>query len=220
MGSRSALSKPFLSRNFARMKCEVSLFAGCLLLLLGACGNRQQSTSTPDTAARTDTISEKFFPVADYLQSEIRYVDSTPLAILKCETIHNRTDSTFLKPDEFDKLANTFLGPELSADNLEKNYTEKSFGDKTTGYLSFTYSPRNKDQSLQRLDVVVSAGQGFDKVKSIYLEKIVQASDTTMVRKMYWQARHSFLIITSLQAPGKTPEVRQMKVIWNNEDAD
>jgi len=198
----------------------VSLFAGCLLLLSSACGNHQQPVSTPDKAAKADTTAEKFFPVADYLRSEIRYVDSTPLAIMKCETVHNRTDSTFLKPDEFDKLAATFIGPELSADNLEKNYTENSFGDKTTGYLSFTYSPKNKDQSLQRVDVVVSPGEGLDKVKSIYLEKVARASDTLMVRKMYWQARHSFLIVTSLQPAGKAPEVRQLKVVWNNEEAD
>jgi len=203
------------------MKNTVSFFAGCCLLLASACGNHQQPAPASDKAtAQADTTTEKFFPVADYLQSEIRYVDSTPLAILKYEIAHNRTDSTFLKPDEFNKLAAVFLGPELAADNLQKNYTENSFGDKTTGYLSFTYSPRNKDQSLQRIDVVVAPGDGFDKVKSVYQERIARQSDTLMVRKMYWQARHSFLIVTSLQPPGGAAEVRQLKVVWNNEEAD
>lgn len=199
----------------------VSFFAGCCLLFASACGSRQQPAPSPDKAtAKADTTSEKFFPIADYLQSEIRYVDSTPLAIMKCETTGARTDSTFLKPDEFHQLAATFLVPELSADNMEKNYTENSFGDKTTGYLSFTYSPRDKDQPLQRVDVIVSPGEGFDKVKSIYMERVARQSDTLMIRKMYWQARHSFLIITSLQPPGKSPVVRQLKVVWNNEEAD
>jgi len=200
------------------MKCEVSLFAGCLLLLLGACGPPRQPDSTPDKAAKTDTVTEKFFPVADYLQSEIRYVDSTPLAILKCETVHDKADSTFLTPKEFNRLASSFLVPELA--DLEQNFTESSFGDKTTGYLSFTYSPKNKEQPLRRVDVVVSPGEGFDKVKSIYLESSARQSDTLVVKKMYWQARHSFLVITSLQAAGKTPETRQLKVIWSNEEAD
>ncbi|MBN9379536.1 MAG: hypothetical protein J0H74_02145 [Chitinophagaceae bacterium] len=199
----------------------VSFFAGCCLLFASACGNHQQPSPAPDkTTAKADTTSEKFFPVADYLQSEIRYVDSTPLAIMKCETVSSRTDSSFLKPDEFNRLAADFLAPELSADNLEKNFTENSFGDKTTGYLSFTYSPRDKDQSLRRVDVVVSPGEGFNKVKSIYLERIARQSDTLMIKKMYWQARHSFVIITSLQPPGKSPEVRQLKVVWNNEESD
>jgi len=204
------------------MKCEaLSFFAGCYLLLLSACGNHQQPVQASYKAtAKADTTTPGYFPIADYLQSEIRYVDSTPLAIMKCETTHNRTDSTFLTPDEFHKLAATFLAPDLTADNLQKNYTENSFGDKTTGYLNFTYSPRDKSQSLQRVDVVVSHGNGFDKVKSIYLERAARQSDTLMIRKMYWQARHSFLIVTSLQPPGKTPEIRQLKVVWNNEEAD
>ena len=200
------------------MKITVSFFAGCLLLL-GACGNQKTPASTPDQASKaSDTTAQKFFPVADYLQSEIRYVDSTPLAILKCETVHNRTDSTFLKPEEFNRLASSFLMLELAS--LQQDFTENSFGDQTTGYLSFTYSPKNKEQPLRRVDVVVSPGEGFDKVKSIYLERTARESDTLVVKKMYWQARHSFLIITSLQATGKTPETRQLKVIWSNEEAD
>lgn len=197
----------------------VSFFAG-YLLLLSACGNQQQPAATPDTTPKTDTSAEKFFPVADYLQSEIRYVDSTPLAILKKETVNNRTDSAFLTPNEFNRLAAIFLMPELDGENLQKNYAENSFGDKTTGYLSFTYSPKDKARALRRVDVVVAPGEGFDKVKSIYLERTDRQSDTLVIRKMYWQARHSFLVITSLQPTGKAPEVRQLKVVWNNEERD
>jgi len=194
------------------------VFVSCLLFL-GACGNQKTPASAPDQVSKAaDTTSQKFFPVADYLQSEIRYVDSTPLAILKCETVHNRTDSTFLTPGEFNKLASSFLMPQLTS--LQQDFTENSFGDQTTGYLSFTYSPKNKEQPLRRVDVVVSPGEGFDKVKSIYLESTSRASDTLVVKKMYWQARHSFLVVTSLQATGKTPETRQLKVIWSNDEAD
>ena len=199
-----------------------TLIAGSLLLfLLSACGNQKPSAAASDTTPKTDsTTNTKFFPISDYLASEIRYVDTTPLAILKCETLHDKTDSAFLTPAEFHRLATTFLGPELDPDTLEKNYTESSFGDKTTGYINFTYTPKDRSLALRRIDVVVAAGEGMDKVKSIYLEKIDRLSDTVMIKKMYWQARKSFLIITSLQAPAKKPTVRQLKVVWNNEEED
>ena len=202
------------------MKYSTVLFFACGLLLLCACGNRQQPASASGEPPKTDTTTDQFFPIADYLQSEIRYVDSTPLAILKSETFNDRKDSTFLTPAEFHRLASTFLLPGLDADSLKKNYTENSFSDKTTGYLTFTYSPKDKDLPLQRVDVVVSPGRGVDKVKSIYLERVARESDTLTVTKMYWEARHSFQVITSLQPAGKTPLFRQLKVVWDAGETD
>jgi len=201
-----------------------TLFAGCLMLSLAtlpsACGNTKNPAAASDTS-KTDSNAARFFPIADYLASEIRYVDSTPLAILRLETFHNRTDSSFLTPAEFHRLATTvFLPREIDSARLQKDYTENSFGDKTTGYLTFTYAPRDRTMAVQKIDVVIQQGESHDQVKSIYMEREEKLSDTLMIKKMYWQARQSFLVITSLQLPGKAPEVRQLKVVWNNEGTD
>jgi hypothetical protein len=181
------------------------------LLLGSACGSH---TSPAPPAQKKDSTATAFLPVADYLRGEISYVDSTPLAIRKYTTRDNRADSSFIQQEEFNRLAKEFLTPELATDSFSKNFSENSFMDKTTGYLSFTYSTRDKTLPLQRVDVLAAPGASVDKVMSIYLEKVFPSGDTVVRKKMFWQTVRSFLIFTSRQLPGKAPLENQLKVVW------
>jgi hypothetical protein len=196
-----------------------------LLLMATACHQRNSSgqpdpasSASSDTAVKlSDTAQKNFLPVAGYLRTEISYVDSTPLAILKYTIQGNRTDSSFIPPAQFDQFAREFLMPELAQADLEKNYVESSFQDETTGYLTFSYAPRDRNLPLQRIDVLTTPDKGSNKVSSIFLERITRIADTLVTKKMYWKAGHSFLVITSLQSSKKDPVVRQTKVVWNAE---
>lgn len=195
---------------------------GVLLLSVAACHQKNASAPAgPDSTAAgvTDSTKKNYFPVADYIRSEIHYVDSMPLALLKYTTRDNHTDSSFIKGDEFHRLAQEFILPELAEEDFEKNYTQNAFEDETSGYLTFTYTPRDKDQSLQRVDVLVTpaaaAANGHDDVKSIYLQTAQSSGDTLVIKKMLWLAKKSMLIITSLQPHEKEPVTRQVKVVWD-----
>jgi len=191
------------------------IFAGSLLFV-SACGNTPPG---PSPAPKEDsTATTAYLPVADYLRSEISYVDSTPLAIQKYTTLNNRKDSSFIQQEEFNRLAKEFLLPELATDSFKNNYSESSFMDKTTGYLTFTYSTRNKELPLQRVDVLAAPGSNMNKVKSVYLQKHSVEGDTIIVKKMFWQMGHNFLILTSSQLPGKAPLERQLKVVWATDE--
>ncbi len=186
------------------------VFAGGLLLA-GACGNH---TSPVPSSPKVDSTGSAFLPVADYLRGEISYVDSTPLAIRQYITRNNRLDSAFIRQGDFNRLAAEFLAPELDPDSFPKNYKESSFMDKTTGYLSFTYSTQNKALSLQRVDVLVAPGAATDNIKSIYLERIFPVGDTTVTKKLFWQTGTSFQIFTSKRLSGGAPLEDQLKVVW------
>ena len=165
----------------------------------------------------TDSSHKDFFPVADYLQSEISYVDSTPLAILRYNIQDKHKDSGFIQQDEFNRLAAAFLQTDLDHDSMEKKFTETSFFDKTSGYIGFTYTASSTMLPLQRVDVLALPVNGVSKVKSVYMEKIFKAGDTAVTQKMYWQTRHNFMIITSRTLPGKPPVVGQTKVVWDTD---
>lgn len=190
-----------------------------ITLLAIACKNHRQPTT--DNTPTTDTVTTQYFPIADFLQSEIRNIDTSVLAILSTRTVRQRTDSTFLTANEFNRAAAVFLSPELNPDSLERNYTESSFSDKTTDNLTFNYSPRDKGRSLQRIDVIVARGNdGANRVKSIYMERIGEESDTPVIKKMYWQAGHNFQVITTLQPKGHAAETRQLKIVWNDTEGN
>jgi hypothetical protein len=196
-------------------------FATALSVLLPATACHQKSPAgrtASDTATSTtptvDSTRKDFYPVGDYIRSEISTVDSTPIAILKYSIQNNRTDSAFISSPVFHRLAQEFLLPDLDTAVFEKNYSQVAFTDENSGLLTFTYSPRNKELPLRRVDVILDP-EANNQVKSIYMENASSSGDTLVLKKLLWRAKKSFLIITTLQPTGKAAIVRQEKVVWD-----
>jgi hypothetical protein len=185
-------------------------FLFATFFILAACKNQKEANSAPPGAGK-----KNYFPVADFLRSEIHYVDSLPLGILKCKVKNNHSDSSFINPDEFNQLAEEFIPPVLTSAAFENDYEESSFIDQTTQSVAFTYATKNKNQELQRIDVLAKSNEGNNQVLSIYLEKMSEKNNEQVRQKMYWKARKSFLIVTTRRSPGQPPVVSQLKVIWD-----
>jgi hypothetical protein len=141
-----------------------------------------------------------------------------PLAIKAYHIQGGGTDSAFIQAPAFNQLAKEFLPPELDSPAFEKNFSEVSFYDQTTNSLTFTYTARANATGLKRVDVIAAQRPGFDKVKSIYMEKTVNDKDTLITKKMYWRPRKSFLVLTIIQTKGLPKENRQLKVVWDSGD--
>ena len=188
-------------------------------LFWSACGSPVKPPSNTaadaDSVARKDSMSNAFFPVGDYLRTEILRVDSTPVAITRYTVQQDRKDSAFISPAEFNKLAAAFLLPEFVDGSFEKKYQESSFMDKVTRSSTFTYSTTERSLPLQRVDVVTIPGNTSYRVKSIYLEKSFVSGDTVVMQKMYWKAGRNFQIITQTNVHGKPAADRQLKVVWD-----
>lgn len=185
-----------------------------------ACGNHKQSVdpSKQDSQQQTDSSKSSFFPVAEFLETEILHVDSVPLALRKYTTVNGKTDSAFIDVPEFNKLALQFLPAGLHDGSFEKNFTENSFMDKSTSSIMFTYSTTVKDQPLRRVDVQTVAGNASQQVKSIYLEKDRVSGDSLILEKLYWRAGKSFQVMTMTTVKGKPPVEQKVKVIWDDDE--
>ena len=193
-----------------------SLLAGLMLLILVGCKNGKQENLP---APQTDTVPQKekaYFPVFDFLQSEIRYVDSLPVGILRYTTKNGSTDSGYIKSEEFHQLAGEFLSPVLTKETFEKEFKETSFFDNSTKFSTFLYSTENRSLPIQRVNVLVQPENAvFSKVKSIYMEKFSENGDSSFVRKMYWKAGQNFQINTEIKTSSAEAITQQVKVVWN-----
>jgi hypothetical protein len=186
-----------------------------LLISVFACKNH----STTNAVSSSDSlVTKNYFPVASFIRDEIAYVDSTPLAIMKQKIINGQKDSAYIKNDEFQKLAKEFIPAVLTSPDFEKDYIETSFMDQTTESITFTYASKNKEQEVTRIDVLAKPGYSSVKVKSIYMEKVLNKNDTLFSKKMYWKAKHNFQILTSTQHSGGKAVTELVKVIWDDSE--
>ncbi|MBS1603819.1 MAG: hypothetical protein JST42_14225 [Bacteroidetes bacterium] len=197
------------------MKYPVALILG---LTIVACKNPRQTASSGQDSIPPNDTTNAFFPVAEYLETEILHVDSVPLALKKYTTVNNRTDSEFIQVPEFNTLAKQFLPQELHDGRFEKDYTESSFRDKSTESVTFTYSTTAEELPLKRVDVQTIPHNGSQRVKSIYLEKNYSSGDSLITQKMYWRAGKSFQIATRTTLRGKPSVDQLLKVVWDEEE--
>ncbi len=88
------------------------LIGFCVLVLLGCNSAEKESkfVKSIDTAQK----EKSYFPVVDFIRSEIRYVDSLPVAIIKYTTQNGITDSTIINVDQFHRLAEEFIPADLN----------------------------------------------------------------------------------------------------------
>ena len=192
-------------------------FAGALVF--SACSSHQNpAPSARDSVTRADSGVTKnaFFPVADFLEAEIRSVDSVPLAKKKFTSRNGHTDSVFLEIPDFNRLALQFIPQELADGRFEKNFTETSFQDETTRSITFTYSPTDPNMELQRVDVLTVPGARSMQVKSVYLEKLRKSGDSVILQKMFWRAQRNFTIATLIHVKGIQAGEEQVRVVWDD----
>ena len=191
---------------------------GCILAVLIGCndtGNQSMPIKTLDSSEKV----KAYFPVQDYIKSEMGQVDSLPVGIMKYTIQNGSIDSGYIKSEEFHQLAQEFLSPILERESFEKEFSENSFFDNTTQYSSFLYSANNKNTPIQRVDVLAKPEDVvYNKVKSIYMEKRYEKGDSSVIQKLYWKAGRNFQINTEIRTA--KPEVisKQVKVVWNSWD--
>ena len=181
-----------------------------------SCADPSKKPGSDREMAETQDI----FPVSSFVAGQVHGVDSLQVPVLKYTTIDNKTDTVLISTAEFKTLAKEFMEPDISSDpSLKKYYKESSFADQSVPSVSLIYSTVDKDLEIQRMDVVIQPDPySHDKVKSIYMEKISIAEDTSILKKLYWKANKSFLIITSKHAGTNPAITTQLKVVWDNVD--
>jgi hypothetical protein len=191
------------------------LMSAIIAIIVWSCGEKNQSaqSKSDSTKIAADTIEKNetpYFPVYDYLNSEIAYVDSTPVGLMKYTTVGRVKDSGYIQLEEFHKLTSQFQLPEINDSLFKHNFRETSFVDKSNGNATFFYKPTDTTTKIKRIDVVTARTDLYDEVKSLYIER----ADSSAVKKLIWKPKRNFQIIT-VNASGKN---ELTKVVWDNRE--
>lgn len=179
-----------------------------VIIIFSACRSRSNASLNGDDSTNATNI----FPVTSFLKGQLRMLDSMPVTPLRTISENGKTDSTWLKREDIRKNAAPFLTPVIDSASMKQFFTEKSFLDQTIDAFTFSFDPKAKlpdSIHLTHWDVYMSPAT--NDITRIYLVK--ENGDTTT--QLTWVVNKSYIIRKIIQKPGKEPEIKEEKMIWD-----
>jgi hypothetical protein len=157
----------------------------------------------------------------DFIKGQVAGVDTSVYRILKLVAVTDSTyDTTYVKREDFKKLAKDFLEtPDISKEFGGK-YTEERMMNNELGLAVFIATPKDEDLEVRRQEVRILPDPPNDKVKSIYIEKLNGNKDSSILKRMTWYADRKFQVITITQKKNEAEKTSVMQVIWNDQGDD
>jgi hypothetical protein len=187
------------------------------LLLLGivSCKEGTKTPAATPQDVNTDSLASHL-PVIEFLQNDIRQVDSFASGILKKTTAPRKKDSAYISPEAFHRLADQFLLSELDSNFFRKNFKETSLMDESSGLINFIYTATTPETSLRQVIVYIQPSSvEDDKIDRIYMETEMNRNDTIIEKKYNWKMGKYFYVLTMKQPRNGTPVTTMEKVIWD-----
>lgn len=194
------------------MKLFPALLTTCICSILFSC--KPKTASDAASQQDTSTANKEYYPIAGYIKSQLRWLDSVPLAIIKYTTTNHHTDTSILEKKDFNSIAEQLVLPDISSAALKSQYEEVSFIDASLGTISLTYSATNDTALIRKADVLLD--QNSTAVRTIYIEKISRVSDSTVTRKILWTANKNCLVTTITQKPNAPESILEEKYVWDD----
>jgi HD superfamily phosphohydrolase len=177
-------------------------------LCLAACTNKQE-----------DNSESQFFPVVSFLRGQAKHIDTSLYRIVKIETIDSSSTTSYIKREEFKDYAKDFLEmPDISSGKWKDDYEETKMFDDAINNVILTYTTKEKDNEVRREDVLLEPTNtsGNSEVKTVIVNKIKSAGDSTVEKNMIWYVNKRFTIITKVQKNNQPEKIKKLEVIWND----
>ncbi len=187
------------------MKARLIILSFLLILIFSCKSDKKESEENTD-----------FFPALSFIKSQVARVDSSVYRIIKIVKIDSIADTSFLKREMFKDEAKDFLStPDISSDKLKDDYTETKLFDTDLEQVSLSYMPK-KDGEITRQEILIKPSTEGDKVSSIYINRTINADDSTVQKIMFWQIDKKFRIVTIVQKENEPEKTQTVEVIWND----
>ncbi|HLO81092.1 MAG TPA: hypothetical protein VK166_09045 [Chitinophagaceae bacterium] len=179
-----------------------------LMLFLSAC-----SSSGSDEETNGD-VNKTFFPIAGNINTELKEIDSLPIAVIKYTTIGDKTDTALAEKSELKNVSAMLTNPDISSPELKKYYKEAVFMDNTINTVTMSYTTQSDKPVVRKIEVMIHPET--EKVKSIYVEKLEKSGDSAYNRKMVWTSGKSLQVVTIANLPGQAESIKTEKYSWEH----
>jgi hypothetical protein len=182
---------------------------GVLVFLLLACKDKEPKAEEEVT----------FFPIKSYMLSQAAQIDTSVYAIRKITTINSKSDTVYIRREDFRTAAKDFLElPDISEKKWKQDYHEtKQFVEELNSAV-LTYTPKDADDAeIRRQEVIIQPSAAeTDQVKTIFIETATEKKNTSIKKKMLWEIDKWFRIVTITQKQNEPESIETIQVIWNN----
>ena len=166
---------------------------------------------------KSETVA--VFPALSFIKSQIAHVDSSFYRIIKIETLNNVSDSSYVKREDFSKLASDFVSlPDISEKKLSKLYTEERLFDQLLNRAVLVYTPIKEGQEILKMEIVITPGPAGDKVKNIIISTNQNENGKLVSKNLLWMVDESFQVVKIVLAEDKSEKITITKVIWNKNE--
>ena len=183
---------------------------------IAACKNKEQSTAPSGSeAVPNDKEPKSYLPIPSFINEDIKNVDAFAAGILLKTKTGQKTDSFFIKPEEFKNIAREFLVPDLDSSIFYSEFSEESIADQATQTINFIYTSRSDKTILRKAIVYATPSQANYKISRIYMEKQNQSGDTTIIQKLTWKIKQYFIITEIRQTSQGLNSVITRKATWD-----
>lgn len=190
---------------------KFALALAIVITILGSCKSKEKEEPQGD-----------FFPVVGFIKGEVAHVDSSIASIIKIVTTDSVADTVYLRKEEFKNAAADFLSlPDIASKDLKDNYEQTKLYDDALHKVTFTYLPKNKGEAIQQELVIIKPDPpNVDQVETIFVDELLSNDDSTVQKKMTWQSKNRFKVITIVQKKNEPEKVSNVEVIWKEPSAE
>jgi hypothetical protein len=173
----------------------------CLLavLLTVACHSKSAG-ETPD------------IPVTAFLQDQMGQLNAA--ASLTLYKTHNgKRDSGSISSSDVKTMTAPFLSSGLGKPGWTAAYRESTFPDSSNHRTVISYQALSDSTPLNMVDIYIDPDT--KSVRKMYLQYVVQGTDSSIRKQLIWETDKSFTLITTVDKNEYTSDLLQQKVIWN-----
>ncbi|MDP3392362.1 hypothetical protein [Sediminibacterium sp.] len=176
-----------------------------------ACNNNKTANTSANKVA-ADTA--QFYPVANFIADEMKYVDLRNFTIVEKKSNLKDTSSHEISKDDFLSAASVILQQAQWFMSNKYLFNESIFQD--LGTESYTINYSSTKAPIKSIDLLLN--QQTNLPKRLFIRVIQQVGDTTITEQYSWIANKQFVISSSKRTQNGFNESNSKEISWKNQE--